>query len=680
MQRRNRVMVATAAALLAAALAGPAWAQRVQMGTIRLSSTPRGATVYVDGATEPAGRTPAAVRVPRGEHRLLLRLDGYAPAERTVDLARGSARLSVELVALVTLEVAAADDSAAGAAVLVDGESAGALPIRHGVTPGRHQIDVQREGYEPFRRWVEMAAGRDQSISVVLQPAAPPTGAVMVIGNVPGAPVFVDGEAVGASPVVLDLPPGPHVVEIRPEGQPRHTEVAVVEEGRRITVNPTIQPPPPETGALVVVTDPPGARVSVDGAVRGVSPLTLADLSPGAHIVEARAAGRRDASARAEVAAGRQESIRLALEEEAVTGSVRVTSTVEGSEVLVDGQRVGTAPVEHEGLSRGEHDVVVRAPGRREWRHHFLVRGAEMVTVAATPGGVERLTVESATPGAVVFVDGREVGPTPLRDDELEAGEHAVEIRAEGHISYTRTVTVTAGLAASVSAELPAVAPAEAPAEAPQLETPDARPPGWSRRGSLFAHSAIPMKPYRLTIGGSWGWPFLLGTYRIGLGVFDNMDIAVEARSSYFFTELDAHLRYGFRLADIVGLGGEVSVGGGFGERGRNTALLGIVLWEGLELGPVAVALRQRLQVFWDLYDTAEDRHVSARVFVGLSVEWRILGPLYVFMVADYAPYAPVQADRRVLCGGAWDEDDGCSSWMSDFNLDARLGVGATFF
>ena len=48
-------------------------------------------------------------------------------------------------------------------------------------------------------------------------------------------------------------------------------------------------------GQVSVTTDPPGARVAVDGRPRGVSPLTVADLTADQHkvtVTECRRFGR----------------------------------------------------------------------------------------------------------------------------------------------------------------------------------------------------------------------------------------------------------------------------------------------------------------------------------------------------------------------------------------------------
>jgi len=47
------------------------------------------------------------------------------------------------------------------------------------------------------------------------------------------------------------------------------------------------------TGGLDVRSDPPGARVTIDGQSRGTTPVTVRDLAPGDHQVVLEAGGRK---------------------------------------------------------------------------------------------------------------------------------------------------------------------------------------------------------------------------------------------------------------------------------------------------------------------------------------------------------------------------------------------------
>jgi hypothetical protein len=81
-------------------------------------------------------------------------------------------------------------------------------------------------------------------------------------------------------------------------------------------------------------------------------------------------------------------------------------------------------------------------------------------TAAPTPGApTETGIVEiTATDGANVFVDGREVGPAPQQVD-LGAGSHRVRVEKDGFQAFEREVHVVPGRTLSIEARLAAVLP-----------------------------------------------------------------------------------------------------------------------------------------------------------------------------------------------------------------------------
>ena len=63
---------------------------------------------------------------------------------------------------------------------------------------------------------------------------------------------------------------------------------------------------------------------------------------------------------------------------------------------------------------------------------------------AAASGPAGRIVVRSTPAGARVFIDGRDVGRTPVTTRNLTRGEHDVRIAREGYTTVERRVTVTA--------------------------------------------------------------------------------------------------------------------------------------------------------------------------------------------------------------------------------------------
>lgn len=151
-------------------------------------------------------------------------------------------------------------------------------------------------------------------------------------------------------------------------------------------------------------------------------------------------------------------------------GTLVISAHPSPATVLLDGFIAGATPMAID-LPAGAHSVEVRGlggafrvfdveihPGRQAAQH------VELATPEATPAPglmtTGSLHVESEPAGAVVTLDGRSYGATPVTITDLEAGKHEVRLRSDSG-SATREVDVTSGTTSNLflslagSAQLP---------------------------------------------------------------------------------------------------------------------------------------------------------------------------------------------------------------------------------
>ncbi|MCM2254961.1 MAG: SUMF1/EgtB/PvdO family nonheme iron enzyme [Vicinamibacteria bacterium] len=167
-------------------------------------------------------------------------------------------------------------------------------------------------------------------------------------------------------------------------------------------------------------------------------------LRPGPHTVSASKAGHRPLEASFEVtdAAAQSFSFRLEL----LPGRLAIdTGGVAGARVEVDGRQVGATPLAAIELAAGEHAVAIQAEGYAPFSARTNVRGAgELDTLkAALVPDRAAVSFDSEPRGAVVHVDGRAVGTTPLTVD-LSAGSREVRWALAGYRGASRTIEVIA--------------------------------------------------------------------------------------------------------------------------------------------------------------------------------------------------------------------------------------------
>ena len=195
-----------------------------KVSRLHVRTTPPGATIYVDRKNlGEFGRSPRLFAAPAGEHELQIELDGYYPASRPVELARGAlSEVEVSLKRIVgTLAVISTPP---GAIVRLAGEGEGeavlgVTPAELELPPGRHELVLELEGHEPAHTAATVAAEARSEVSVALDPLPPPTGRLTVTANYPGSLLELDERTAGFTPAVLDdVPVGEHRVVVSRDG------------------------------------------------------------------------------------------------------------------------------------------------------------------------------------------------------------------------------------------------------------------------------------------------------------------------------------------------------------------------------------------------------------------------------------------------------------------------------
>jgi hypothetical protein len=131
--------------------------------------------------------------------------------------------------------------------VRYDGLDAGIVPpngilILREVIPGNHVITVSKEGFLTNTTEVFMQKNDVMKISIVLQPLE--SGPLSVVSTPPGAQIFLDGQAIGITPLtVQDVPGGSHSLRLMLTGYSDYEETIVVTaDGASVTANLTPQP------------------------------------------------------------------------------------------------------------------------------------------------------------------------------------------------------------------------------------------------------------------------------------------------------------------------------------------------------------------------------------------------------------------------------------------------------
>jgi hypothetical protein len=288
--------------------------------------------------------------------------------------------------------------------------------------------------------------------------AAPPAfGSVTVTATPAGIPVAIDGVTRGVAPLSVELPPGPHQVVVG-EGATARTQSVDIRRGVEASVYVELLAPEgagvaSSAGSLQITTDPPGARVSVDGESRGATPAMVTGLAPGSHQVSITSASGT-VNREVVVEAGATASLIVATSpgSEFASGWLSVTSPF-SAQVLLDGTLVGTTDTPRLMLPAGRRQIeLVNAS--------LGYRAQQVVQIAA--GKTTALNLEvptgslyvNALPWAEVWIDGRKAGETPIGNLQLPIGTHELLLRHPELGEQKQTVVVGAGAPVRVGLDM----------------------------------------------------------------------------------------------------------------------------------------------------------------------------------------------------------------------------------
>lgn len=178
-------------------------------------------------------------------------------------------------------------------------------------------------------------------------------------------------------------------LESRPATEPR---------AARLTASVIVKP-----DGVEIASEPSGAKVEVDGVVRGTTPLELRDLAAGRHEYRVTLRGYRTQTG--------------SFTTTSLTGSVVVTTEPAGAQVYLDGALMGQA--EEGGLpllrvSYGRHSIKARLEGYNDVTKVIDLKTPGPYAVTLRLGwGKGFLSVRSEPDSAKLTVESRSAGTTP---------------------------------------------------------------------------------------------------------------------------------------------------------------------------------------------------------------------------------------------------------------------------
>jgi serine/threonine-protein kinase len=284
-----------------------------------------------------------------------------------------------------------------------------------------------------------------------VQAAGIGTGTATLPSLPAGLDVSVDGVARGTTPIRLTLAPGEHLVSI---GSGETTRVLPITIEPGTVVSQYVELPAATraaTGQLEISSDPSGARVRVDGVLRGTTPLTLPNVPVGPRTVVIES-GTNLVTRSINVEPGTTATIFSSAAGGATAGWLAIKAPID-LQIFQDARLLGTTATDRLMLPAGRHNLDL-VNERFEFRQSVAVEIAPGSTTAAeitTPSGSVSI---NALPWADVWLGDQPLGATPLANLAVPIGQHEILWRHPELGERRRTIDVTATTPVRIGVDL----------------------------------------------------------------------------------------------------------------------------------------------------------------------------------------------------------------------------------
>ncbi|WAI02109.1 PEGA domain-containing protein [Methanogenium organophilum] len=267
-------------------------------GNLKISSSPSGAAVYVNSVYY--GTTPHTVyNLPAGNNDLRLTYSGYKDYRDTVQIVAGQTQSTyAALTAEVTYGTLSVSSTPSNANIYLDGSYRGTAPRTiGGLSQGAHTLEVTMPGYQEWTNTINIHSNQVTYVTATL--TADPqstTGSISVTSNPSYASVYIDGVYYGTTNpgnalLANNIAAGSHTVKVTLSGYDDSVSTVTVNSGQTTTVSANLAGGATGNGAMDISSSPTGATVYLNNVNKGITPVTLSDLTPGGYTVTLELSG-----------------------------------------------------------------------------------------------------------------------------------------------------------------------------------------------------------------------------------------------------------------------------------------------------------------------------------------------------------------------------------------------------
>ncbi|MCP4412824.1 MAG: PEGA domain-containing protein, partial [Gammaproteobacteria bacterium] len=331
----------------------------------------------------------------------------------------------------------------------IDGSKIGNTPTNIAdLKPGKYLVEVKVDGHENWSESVEVTANKENHITAILKQL---TGSVNIKSEPTNAIITIDGSKIGNTPTnIADLKPGKYLIEAKVDGHENWNESVEVTANKENHITAILKQ---LTSPVNIKSEPTNATIIIDGNVVGSTPANIDDIKPGKHLVEIKMDGHDTWSKKVNIVHGKAIELTATLQIKA--GIVNIASEPPGAAIFIDGKIVGKTPVIVTDPSPGTHTIELKLDGFETWSEKVeIMPGKEVALAAVLQSKAGSISIKSNPSNAMAFIEGEEIGKTPITITNSSPGTYYLEVRMDGYESWNKNVDFELGKEITITADL----------------------------------------------------------------------------------------------------------------------------------------------------------------------------------------------------------------------------------
>lgn len=192
-----------------------------------------------------------------------------------------------------------------------------------------------------------------------------------------------------------------------------------------------------------ISSTPTGAQVYLDEKSVGKTPYTQQKFAAGPHTVRLLLEQYQPYTKQIYVDKNTPFQLQATLVPE-VYGEINITSTPSGAEVSIDDQTVGNTPLSMTNIRAGMKNISLTKDGYSRWENSIEIKPLKIAKIQAAlvPSSGE-LSITSNPTGAIILLDGKQLGMTPLLNHSVLQGSHVLTLKKKNYHSQEKQIEIT---------------------------------------------------------------------------------------------------------------------------------------------------------------------------------------------------------------------------------------------